>query len=390
MSKRVFIIVLDSCGIGCMPDAADFGDAGANTMLSISKSDKFRAENLRKLGLANIDGVGYLGPVPAPEAAFARIAERSKGKDTTVGHWEIAGIVSEKPLPTFPDGFPEELLKAFSEKTGRGVLCNLPYSGTKVLEDYGEEHLKTGSLIVYTSADSVFQIAAHEDIVPPELLYGYCREARGLLKGDWGVGRVIARPFIGEPGNFTRTSRRHDFSLEPPGKTMLDCISESGLDCIAVGKIYDIFAGRGTTEHIYTAGNTDGMAKTLEYADRDFEGLCFVNLVDFDMLYGHRNNVDGYAGALAEFDGWLSGFLPKLREDDILMITADHGCDPGYTCSTDHSREYIPLIVYGKRVRPVNLGTRTGFCDIGRTVLDYLGVEGKIQGESFLSRINKI
>ena len=384
MSRRVFIIVLDSCGIGCMPDAADFGDAGANTMLSISKSDKFRAENLRKLGLANIDGVGYLGPVPAPGAAFARIAERSKGKDTTVGHWEIAGIVSEKPLPTFPDGFPEELLKAFSEKTGRGVLCNLPYSGTKVLEDYGEEHMKTGSLIVYTSADSVFQIAAHEDIVPPELLYGYCREARGLLKGDWGVGRVIARPFIGEPGNFTRTSRRHDFSLEPPGKTMLDCISESGLDCIAVGKIYDIFAGRGATEHTYTSGNTDGMAKTLEYADRDFEGLCFVNLVDFDMLYGHRNNVDGYAGALAEFDGWLSVFLPKLREDDILMITADHGCDPGYTCSTDHSREYIPLIVYGKRVRPVNLGTRTGFCDIGRTVLDYLGAKGRIQGVSFL------
>ncbi len=387
MGKRVFIIVLDSCGIGYMPDAADFGDEGANTMLSISKSDKFNAENLRKLGLANIDGVEYLNPVPEPKAAFARIAERSKGKDTTIGHWEISGIVSEKPLPTFPNGFPEELLDAFSKKTGRGVLCNMPYSGTKVLENYGEEHLKTGALIVYTSADSVFQIAAHEELVPPETLYEYCRVARELLQGEWGVGRVIARPFIGEVGNFTRTSRRHDFSLEPPRKTMLDYVKESGLDSIAVGKIYDIFAGRGTTEHTFTSGNTDGMEKTLEIADKDFEGLCFVNLVDFDMLYGHRNNVDGYAAALAEFDGWLPEFIKKMHDDDIFMITADHGCDPGYTCSTDHSREHIPLIVYGKKIKPVNLGTRTGFCDIGKTVLDYLGVEGDVQGESFLSEL---
>ena len=387
MKKRVFLIVLDSCGIGYMPDAAQFGDEGANTMRSISASPAFCAENLRKLGLANIDGVEYLNPVPAPQAAVARLAERSKGKDTTIGHWEISGLVSEKPLPTFPNGFPQELLEAFSKKTGRGNLCNMPYSGTKVLEDYGEEHLKTGDLIVYTSADSVFQIAAHETPVPPETLYEYCRAARELLQGELGVGRVIARPFTGEPGNFTRTPRRHDFSLEPPRKTMLDYIKDSGLDCIAVGKIFDIFAGKGPTEHTFTSGNTDGMAKTLAIADKDFEGLCFVNLVDFDMLYGHRNNVDGYAAALAEFDAWLDAFLPKLREDDILMITADHGCDPGYTCSTDHSREYIPLIVYGKKVSPVNLGTRTGFCDIGKTVMDYLGVENAAEGESFLPKI---
>ena len=383
----VFIIVLDSCGIGYMPDAADFGDVGANTMLSISKSSKFSAETLRKLGLANIDGVEYLKPVDKPLAAYARLAERSRGKDTTIGHWEISGIVSEKPLPVFPNGFPESLLKEFSERTGRGVLCNKPYSGTQVIEDYGEEHLKTGSLIVYTSADSVFQIAAHEELVSVETLYEYCRIARELLTGELGVGRVIARPFIGEPGSFTRTSHRHDFSLEPPEKTMLDYIKDSGLDSIAVGKIFDIFAGRGTTEHPFSAGNTDGMKKTLAIADRDFEGLCFVNLVDFDMLYGHRNNVDGYANALSEFDGWLERFLPKLRENDLLMITADHGCDPGYTCSTDHSREHIPLIVYGKKVKPVNLGTRCGFCDIGKTVLDYLGVDNNIKGTSFCNEI---
>ncbi len=387
MKKRVFLIVLDSCGVGYMPDAAAFGDEGANTMLSISQSEKFCADHLRQMGLANIDGVDYLHPVDAPTAAVARLAERSKGKDTTIGHWEISGIVSEQPLPTFPNGFPQELLDEFSKRTGRGVLCNLPYSGTKVLEDYGAEHLKTGALIVYTSADSVFQIAAHEELVPPETLYEYCRIARELLQGEWGVGRVIARPFIGEPGNFARTSRRHDFSLEPPKKTMLDYVKDSGLDSIAVGKIYDIFAGRGTTEHTFTSGNTDGMAKTLALADKDFEGLCFVNLVDFDMLYGHRNNVDGYAAALAEFDGWLADFIPKMREGDILMITADHGCDPGYTCSTDHSREYIPLIAYGKPVKPVNLGTRVGFCDIGKTVMAYLGVPNEAQGTSFLGEI---
>ena len=275
----------------------------------------------------------------------------------------------------------------FRRLTGRDILCNKPYSGTQVIDDYGDEHVRTGKLIVYTSADSVFQIAAHEDVVPVEELYRYCRIAREMLQGKHGVGRVIARPFVGTSGAYTRTSNRHDFSLEPPRRTMLDYIKDAGLDSIAVGKIYDIFAGHGITDHTYTSGNTDGMAKSLAIADRDFHGLCFINLVDFDMLYGHRNNVDGYAAALTEFDGWLDSFLPKLREDDILMITADHGCDPGYTCSTDHSREYIPLIVYGKHIRPVNLGTMTGFGRIGATVLEYLGVEGDIEGESFLGDI---
>ena len=387
MSKRVFLIVLDSCGVGYMPDAADFGDTGANTMKSISQSEKFRLNNLLKFGLCNIDGVDYLGHNDAPEAAVGRIAELSRGKDTTVGHWEIAGVVSPKALPTYPDGFPKEVLDEFTRQTGREVICNMPYSGTKVIADYGDEHVKTGKLIVYTSADSVFQIAAHEDIVPIEELYRYCRIAREILRGEHGVGRVIARPFIGVSGAYTRTSNRHDFSLEPPARTMLDYIKDSGLDSIAVGKIYDIFAGQGITEHTYTKGNTDGMEKTLDIADKDFNGLCFVNLVDFDMLYGHRNNVDGYAAALTEFDEWLSRFIPKLRDDDILMITADHGCDPGYTCSTDHSREYIPIIAYGKHVKAVNLGTMTGFGNIGKTILYYLNVDNDIQGESFLGEI---
>ena len=276
------------------------------------------------------------------------------------------------------------MLDEFSRRTGRAVICNKPYSGTEVIKDYGEEHVKTGALIVYTSADSVFQIAAHEDIVPLEELYGYCR-----LVGKHGVGRVIARPFVGEAGNFKRTSNRHDFSLAPPAKTMLDYIKESGLDTISVGKIYDIFAGAGISEYVYTTGNTDGMAKTVEYAKRDFEGICFTNLVDFDMLYGHRNDVDGYAAAISEFDKWLDEFLPLLKEDDLLIITADHGCDPAYTVSTDHSREHVPLIVYGKNVTPVNMGTKSGFCNIGKTACEYLGVSADIKGKSMLSEIIK-
>ena len=387
MSKRVFLIVLDSCGIGHMPGAADFGDEGADTLLSISKSDKFHLNSLLRLGLCNIDGIDYLGHTDAPLAAVGRLAELSRGKDTTVGHWEIAGIVSEKPLPTYPGGFPDEVLDAFIEKTVRGVLCNLPYSGTEVIRDYGDEHVKTGKLIVYTSADSVFQIASHEDVVPIEELYRYCRIAREILTGEHGVGRVIARPFVGTSGNYRRTANRHDFSLAPPKATMLDCIAGAGLDSIAVGKIYDIFAGQGVTERIFTSSNTDGMAKTLMYADRDFEGLCFTNLVDFDMLYGHRNDVDGYANALSEFDRWLDAFIPKLRDEDILMITADHGCDPGYTCSTDHSREYVPLIVYGKHIRPLNLGTLSGFSHIGKTVLEYFDIQNEIEGKSFLEAV---
>ena len=387
--KRVFLIVLDSFGIGAMKDSESYGDVGVNTLLSISKSEKFNVKNLKDLGLFNIDGVICGEKTNNPTAAVCRLAELSRGKDTTIGHWEIAGVVSNKPLPTYPNGFPAEVLDEFSRRTGRAVICNKPYSGTEVIKDYGEEHIKTGALIVYTSADSVFQIAAHEDIVPLEELYNYCRIAREILVGEHGVGRVIARPFTTVDGEFKRTSNRHDFSLAPPAKTMLDYIKDSGRDTISVGKIYDIFAGAGISEYVYTTGNRDGMAKTLEYAKRDFSGICFTNLVDFDMLYGHRNDVDGYAAAISEFDKWLDELLPMLKADDLLIITADHGCDPAYTVSTDHSREHVPLLVYGKNVSPVNLGTKSGFCTIGKTVCDYLGVEAEIAGESVLSEIIK-
>ena len=383
--KRVFLIVLDSCGIGAAPDAGAFGDAGVNTLRSCAESPFFSMPNLISMGLGQLDGVDYL-PKAAPKMAMARLQERSMGKDTTIGHWELAGIVSEQPLPTYPEGFPQEVLDEFSRQTGRGVLCNLPYSGTEVIKDYGEEHLKTGDLIVYTSADSVFQIAAHESIVPPEQLYEYCRTARSILRGRHGVGRVIARPFEGE-WPFTRTSRRHDFSLEPPERTVLDAITDAGLDMIAVGKIHDIFAGRGMTEFTYTTGNPDGLKKTLELADRDFRGLCFVNLVDFDMLYGHRRDPDGYAKALAEFDAWLPGFLQKLGPEDVLLVTADHGCDPRYLKHTDHTREFIPMLAMGPGVKPGNLGTRTGFCDIAATVAELLGVSYETPGQSFAAEL---
>lgn len=387
MSKRAFLIVLDSFGIGAMPDAKAFGDEGANTLMSISKSNEFKINMLKQLGLSNIDGIVYLDPVDKPIASYGRLAELSKGKDTTIGHWEISGVVSDKPLPTYPNGFPKAIIDEFVRMTGRGVLCNKPYSGTEVIKKYGQQHIDTGDLIVYTSADSVFQIAAHEDIVPVEELYKYCKIARNILVDDHAVGRVIARPFIGKDGNFARTSNRHDFSLEPTKDTMLDCIKKCGLDTIAVGKINDIFAGRGITEYVYTKNNEDGMRKTLEYASKYFHGLCFVNLVDFDMLYGHRNDVDGYAKAITEFDNWLPKFIDKLDEDDMLIITADHGCDPGYISSSDHSREYVPLLVLGKKLNSVNLGTRSGFCDIGKTVCDFLDVESNIDGNSFLEDI---
>lgn len=382
--KRVFLIVLDSFGIGEMEDAAQFGDAGTNTLRSVSSSSFFCLPNLKKLGLFDIDGVDFIEGTGAPAARIARMKERSKGKDTTIGHWEIAGIWSMKPLPTYPAGFPDEVLSEFSKRTGRGVLCNRPYSGTEVIRVYGDEHVRTGDLIVYTSADSVFQIAAHESVVPVEQLYEYCRAAREILKGEHGVGRVIARPFIGENGHYERTPRRHDFSLEPPEKTMLDRLMEHGKDVIAVGKIWDIFAGRGMTEHVYTTGNADGMNQTLSYLARDFEGLCFINLVDYDMLYGHRNDIDGYAKALAAFDQWLPEFLSGLRDEDVLMITADHGCDPGYTVSTDHSREYTPFLMTGKHIVPVNLGTRESFADIAATVLDYFEIPNDGNGTSML------
>lgn len=384
--KRVFLIVLDSCGIGYEPDAADFGDVGADTLRSCSRSAAFAMPNLISMGLGEVDGVDYLPRCDKPRAARARLQELSRGKDTTIGHWELAGLVSPQPLPTFPNGFPEELLAPFRAQTGRGVLCNLPYSGTDVIRDYGREHVETGDLIVYTSADSVFQIAAHESVVPPEELYAYCRIARSLLVGKYGVGRVIARPFEGE-WPFRRTSRRHDFSLEPPAQTMLDAIVDAGLDMIAVGKIHDIFAGRGMTEFTYTSGNTDGLEKTMALAGRDFTGLCFVNLVDFDMLYGHRRDIDGYARALSEFDTWLPKFLDKLSDEDCVIITADHGCDPGYCKHTDHTREYIPMLALGKRIRPVQLGTRAGFCDVAATVTELLGVTYQTPGRSFAAQL---
>jgi len=387
--KRLFLIVLDSLGIGAMPDSPDYGDVGVNTLGSISVSKEFDIRNLRNMGLFNIEGVDCCDGVEKPTAAYGRLSELSKGKDTTIGHWEISGIVSERPLPTYPNGFPEEIIAEFSKKTGRGIICNKPYSGTEVIKDYGEEHIKSGDLIVYTSADSVFQIAAHEDVVPVEELYGYCRTAREMLVGEHGVGRVIARPFEGEKGDFRRTSRRHDYSLTPPALTMLDVLKAGGFDTISVGKIYDIFAGQGISEYVYTTGNADGMERTLEYAKKDFNGLCFVNLVDFDMLYGHRNNIDGYAKALSEFDRWLDDFVPLLTEDDVLIITADHGCDPGYIESTDHSREYVPLIIFGNSIKPVDLGTREGFCTVGKTVCDLFSANAEIQGNSLISEVVK-
>ena len=386
--KRIFLIVLDSFGVGAMPDAASFGDVGVNTLASCATSQYLNIPNMIAAGLGNMDGVSCLPKVDAPTGAFCRLSERSMGKDTTIGHWEIAGLVSPDPLPTYPDGFPEEVLEPFRAATGRGVLANAPWSGTAVLDGFGEEHMRTGDLIVYTSADSVFQIAAHEDIVPPEQLYEYCRMARKILQGKHGVGRVIARPFVGTgKGNFQRTANRHDFSLEPPKETLLDAIKAAGLASIGVGKIYDIFAGQGTTEHVYNQSNANGMEHTDNYAKKDFHGLCFVNLVDFDMVYGHRRNIDGYAQALTEFDAWLGDFLPTLGEDDLVMITADHGCDPGYTATTDHTREYVPLLVLGKAVKPVNLGTRHGFCDIAATIADLLGVTFDTPGTSFAAEI---
>ena len=385
--KRIFLIVLDSFGIGAMPDSEKFGDVGVNTLAACATSDKLHIPNMIAAGLGSIDGVNCLPKMPLG-SAIARLTEKSMGKDTTIGHWEIAGLISPDPLPTYPEGFPEEVLEPFRTATGRGVLANAPWSGTAVLDAYGEEHMKTGDLIVYTSADSVFQIAAHEEIVPPEQLYEYCRIARKILQGRHGVGRVIARPFVGDKkGNFKRTANRHDFSLEPPKETLLDAVKAAGLSSIGVGKIYDIFAGIGTTEHVYNQSNANGMEHAANYAKQDFHGLCFVNLVDFDMQFGHRRDIGGYARALTEFDTWLGSFLPTLGEDDLVMITADHGCDPSYTATTDHTREYVPLLVLGKGIKPVNLGTRDSFADIAATVAELLGVEYDTPGKSFAKDI---
>ena len=378
MAKRVFLIVLDSFGIGGAPDAAAFGDEGSNTLAAVLSYSKAPFSNLAKMGLLAIDGeddqriTDYRNAqetIPSPIGSYARVREISAGKDSTIGHWEIAGIISDKAQPTYPDGFPSEVMKALEKATGKEYLCNKPYSGTDVIRDYGEEHMKTGKPIIYTSADSVLQIAAHEEIIPLNELYDICAKAREVMTGDHAVGRVIARPFVGEPGNFTRTANRHDFSLSAPSSTMLDLLKNEGYDVISIGKIYDLFAGRGLTESNPTKGNTDGINKTIEMMDRDFTGLCFTNLVDFDMKYGHRNNIEGYATAMHEFDDALGIILSKLRDNDLLIITADHGCDPS-TASTDHSRECIPLLIYGDGYRtPCNMGELSGFNNIAGIVL---------------------
>ena len=388
--KRIFLIVLDSFGIGAMPDCQHFGDKNVNTLAACATSAELKIPNMIAAGLGNIEGVSCLPKATAPMGAYARLQEASMGKDTTIGHWEIAGVVSPEPLPTYPNGFPREVLEAFEAATGRGCLCNLPYSGTDVIRDYGKEQLETGKWIIYTSADSVFQVAANEELIPLEELYDACHKARNILRGKHGVGRVIARPFVGTPETgFKRTSNRHDYSLEPPKETMLDAIKAKGLASIGVGKIHDIFAGIGTTEHVYNTSNANGMDHAMGYADKDFEGLCFVNLVDFDMVYGHRRDIDGYAGALTEFDTWLGSFMEKMGEEDLVMITADHGCDPAYTATTDHTREYVPLLILGKGVKQVDLGTRTSFADIAATVTELLGVEFQTPGKSFAKEILK-
>ena len=384
--NRVFLIVLDSFGVGAAPDAAEFGDAGADTLGSCAAAGTLSLPNLRRLGLFNIPGVSCGEAEPLPRGAFGRLREYSRGKDTTVGHWELAGLVSPRPLPVYPEGFPPEIIGEFQRRTGRGVLCNRPASGTQVIRDYGREQAETGKLIVYTSADSVFQIAAHESYIGLDELYRCCEIARELLQGTHGVGRVIARPFVGEWPDYVRTANRHDYSLQPPGLTLPRALADAGFDVIGVGKIGDVFAGDGIRETFPTRSNADGMARTLALADRDFRGLCFVNLVDFDTMYGHRRDAAGYAAALNEFDRWLGGFLPRLRAGDLLLMTGDHGCDPGYG-GTDHTREYVPLLAAGPAVSPgAALGTRA-FSDAGATVLSLFGVRAEIAGESLADGI---
>ena len=391
--KRVILIVLDSVGIGELPDAEKYFDVGSNTLINIKKAiPSMNLKNLNEMGLSNIDGGELLSDekILNPTGAFGKCAEASQGKDTTVGHWEMSGIILEKPFPTYPNGFPQDVLDEFTKLTGRGVLGNIAASGTEIIKNLGEEHMKTGKVIVYTSADSVFQIAANEEIVPIEELYDMCGKSREMLQGEHAVSRVIARPFIGTNAeNFTRTKNRHDFSLEPLGKTMLDYIKENGQSVAGVGKINDIFTGVGITEYVYTEDNMDSVDKTLDYMKKIENGLIFSNLVDFDMKFGHRNDSEGYANALIEFDNRIPEIIGNLRSDDILIITADHGCDPT-TQSTDHSREYIPLLVYGKNVKSgVDLKIRNTFADIGATILDYLNVDGNISGESFLGLVSK-
>lgn len=383
--KRAVLLILDSVGIGAMPDADKYGDVGANTLANTaSVTGGLHMPNLGAMGLGNIHEIKGIEPAARPTAAYGKAAESSVGKDTVTGHWEISGCILKTPLNTYPDGFPREIMDEFERRIGRGTLGNVVASGTEIIKELGEEHVATGKPIIYTSADSVFQIAAHEEVIPLPELYKMCEIAREMLMGDWTVGRVIARPFIGESAEtFQRTSNRHDYSLDPVCKTMMDYISDAGHQVYGVGKINDIFNGKGVTKTIRTTGNADGMAKTLDAVREDSDGLIFINLVDFDMLFGHRNNPEGYKEALEEVDRWIPELLAELKEEDLLIITADHGCDPT-TESTDHSREYIPLLVCGKSVEPRDMGIRHSFTDIGKSILDHLGIDNELNGASFL------
>lgn len=389
---RIILIVLDSVGVGAMPDAAQYGDAGANTLSNIGRDYKnFKIDNLVKLGISNIDTVTSLAKYESPEGAYAKLEELSPGKDTTTGHWEMMGIKLEQEFPGYPDGFPPEVIEEFENRTGCKTIGNRAASGTQIIEELGEMHQKTGALIVYTSADSVFQIAAHEQTVPIEKLYEYCKIARAILRGKHAVGRVIARPFEGVAGAYKRTSRRHDYSLEPP-ENLLDFLKEAGMRTAGVGKIYDIFAGRGLSDYITSSSNLDGINKTIGYMHRFSTGLIFTNLVDFDMVYGHRRDVEGYAKSLMEFDSHLPEIIKNMNEKDILMITADHGCDPTFVKTTDHTREYVPLLIYGQRVKKgLNLNTIKGFTCIAQTIGSLLGLSGdylsRIQGEDLSDKI---
>ena len=390
MIDRVIWIVLDSVGMGEMPDAEKFGDVGANTIGNISKAvGGLNLPNMIKLGLGNIENIKGVDKCEAPIGCYARFREASNGKDTTTGHWEMGGVVSEVAFPTYPNGFPNDVIEKFEKLTGRKVIGNKPASGTAVLDELGEEQMKNGSVIVYTSADSVFQIAAHEEIVPLEELYKMCKIAREMLDGEHAVARVIARPFVGEPGSFSRTPNRRDFSLVPPYDTVLNKIKNSGLDVIGVGKIEDIFCGQGITEAVHTQDNMDGVNKTLEYMKQDNKGLIFTNLVDFDMKWGHRNDFKAYAKGLEEFDVRLKEIVDAMKDTDVLFITADHGCDPTMP-GTDHSREHVPFLAYGKRLKEnIDLGTRNSFADMGQTIAEILKVEKIKNGESFLKDIHR-
>lgn len=387
--KRVVLVVLDSVGIGELPDALKYGDVGSNTLCNIKNKTNMLLPNLEKLGLGNIDEIKCFQKENNCNGSFGRMMEMSSGKDTTTGHWEISGLILEKAFPVYPNGFPKDFMDEFEKKIGTKTIANYPSSGTKIIEDLGEEHDKTGYPIVYTSADSVFQIACNEQTYGLDRLYEICEIARDMLKGEHAVGRVIARPFIKEGNKYIRTKNRKDYSLKPFGKTILDYVKENNMKVKAVGKIEDIFAGKGITDAVHTRDNSDGINKTLEYIDEEFSGLIFTNLVDFDMMYGHRNDVQGYSESLIEFDTKLPQILNNLKEEDILIITADHGCDPTYP-TTDHTREYVPVLIYGKNIKKgVNIGTRKTFSDIAKTIAEYLHIDNNLNGESFLNKMKQ-